>query len=268
MKKNQGRKKSRSDFVDAVTKHKKIDTIQSGGKKGSVGFQKISSVIITKKDEKNKTKGGKSASIHFFIFLGIFSSVSVCEIASRSDQLAPVMYGQYRLLNKRSNPIRSKNYAKKQENHKITNSTTLNQNHPRKQKKKTAPLLTSEASTRCPEVVAAWRAPHRAPQGGCCRRGTNGRGCLHCAGEDNDVAEERAPPAGGRASPAEGGRCSLPWAVAKEEGGREGGVPPVGGGGGGAAEREGVAGCGDAQRWRGDTGERGEKTESREEEEK
>jgi hypothetical protein len=56
--------------------------------------------------------------------------------------------------------------------------------------------------------------------------------------------------------------------VAKEEGGREGGVPPVGGGGGGAAEREGVAGCGDAQRWRGDTSERGEKTESREEEEK
>lgn len=80
--------------------------------------------------------------------------------------------------------------------------------------------------------MAAWRAPHRAPQGGCCRRGTNGRGCLHCAGEDNDVAEERAPPAGGRASPAEGGRCSPPWAVAKEEGGREGGVPPVGGGGG------------------------------------
>jgi hypothetical protein len=32
-KKNQGRKKSRSDFVDAVTKHKKIDPIQSGGKK-------------------------------------------------------------------------------------------------------------------------------------------------------------------------------------------------------------------------------------------
>nr|ABA97508.1 hypothetical protein LOC_Os12g20380 [Oryza sativa Japonica Group] len=33
-----------------------------------------------------------------------------------------------------------------------------------------------------------------------------GRGCLHCAGEDNDAAEERAPPAEGRASPAEGGR--------------------------------------------------------------
>lgn len=164
----------------------------------------------------------------------------------------------------KSDPIQElRKETRESQNHKFNDTESKSS-----QKKKTAPLLTSEASTRCPEVVAAWRAPHRAPQGGCCRRGTNGRGCLHCAGEDNDVAEERAPPAGGRASPVEGGRCSPPWAVAKEEGGREGGVPPVGGGGGGAAEREGVAGCGDAQRWRGDTGERGEKTESREEEEK
>jgi hypothetical protein len=125
-------------------------------KKGSVGFQKISSVIITKKDEKNKTKGGKSASIHFFIFLGIFSSVSVCEIASRSDQLAPVMYGQYRLLNKRSNPIRSKNYAKKQENHKITNSTTLNQNHPRKKKRRHC-----SHQRQAPAAPRSWRLGER-----------------------------------------------------------------------------------------------------------
>lgn len=112
--------------VDAVTKGKKIDPIQSGGKKKICRIQKNSSVIITKKDEKIKTKGGKSASIHFFYFpRNFFIRISLQDcISLRPARTRPVRAIQIIEQEIKSDPIQElRKETRESQNHKKTGAT-------------------------------------------------------------------------------------------------------------------------------------------------